>query len=192
MANHVSNYLSIEGELNEAGKKVWQEFVLDRLDQDNYLTQFAFENEDDYDRGEMCDKIGAKWAYAEDHHEDGVSVTSAWSPVGPWAEMVAKKLGEVDPNVNLSLTYEDEGLNFIGVCTYDKEGEDTDRGLDYEEIKELVTGESMQLQEWWDADIEDWKEEHEEEAHDLFNDLAWETVNDWQQENKLWSIRDLD
>jgi hypothetical protein len=104
--------------------------------------------------------------------------------------MVAKKLGEVDPHVNLSLTYEDEGLNFIGVCTYNKDGEDADFTIGYEDIMEISCNSVKELEEWWDEDEQDWKEEFADQAEELFNDVKWDIINDWQMENKLWSIPD--
>jgi len=185
MANHVSNFLSVQ-QISEEGQKVWDEFVVAQLDKDPNLAKFIFKSDEDYDRNEMCERIGAKWAFSEDHHEYGVSITSAWSPVGPFAEMIAQKIGEVDPTVKLALTYEDEGFNFIGVTTYDHHGEHTDNFLEYDEYRELIVNSSEQLQEWWDADEGEWKEEHEEEARDLLWDIQWDVINDWQERNMIW------
>jgi hypothetical protein len=190
MANHVSNYLSVQSELSEAGQKVWDEFVVGKLIEDTNLSVFVDKPQDKVMRGDMCEVIGAKWAYAIDVDDTGVSMESAWSPVGLFAEMVAKKIGAVDPGVQLALTYEDEGLNFIGVTTYNRDGEDTVMDLDYDDIRQMVIHDDEDLQEWWDADEQEWIEEHEEEAEDRFNDIQWDIINDWQMRNMLWSTPD--
>jgi hypothetical protein len=187
MANHVSNYLAVQGELSEAGQKVWNEFVVEQLEKDGNLYKFIFDSEEEYDRGVMCERIGAKWAVSEDFDESGVSITSAWGPVGPFAEMVAEKIGEVDPDVRLALTYEDEMPNFVGVATFTKDGMEMDESIEHEEILELVLDREPQLREWYDEDAEEWIEEHEEEAMDLLSDVQWDVINEWQQ-RIIWDV----
>ena len=199
MANHVSNHIQVRN-ISEAGQKVWDEYVCGTLaeDTDGHLGRFIAHavaedgdllNEDgeQLTRSDMCEHIGAKWAYAEDYDDTYMNVQSAWSPVGEFVQMIAQKIGEVDPTVELILTYEDEGLNFVGVCTYDKDGQDTDNYLDYDEVLELIREQDPQLKEWWDEEECDWKEEHEEEARDLLWDVQSEAIYEWQMENAVWS-----
>ena len=161
MANHVDAYLSVQC-ISEEGQKVWDEWVVGTLDQhkdnwESHLGHFIFDADDEgqftnWDFTTMCEEIGAKWAYARDWDESGVSVYSAWSPVLEWAEMVAQKIAEVDPSVSLVLTYEDEFPNFVGVATFDKDGMDTDNCIEWDELLELIMDDNPELREMYDED----------------------------------------
>lgn len=190
MANHVSAYLSVV-EISEEGQKVWDKFVTGKLDElrekeegdyaEVHLMNFIWDNDDDYDRNEMCERIGAKWAYATDWDECGVATYSAWSPVGPWAEWIAKEIGKVDPNVELRLTYEDEFPNFVGVARYNSLGEYADNYIEVDELLEFIRDRNPDLAEMWDEESEDWKEGKEDEASDYLWEIQWEEIQQWQE-----------
>ncbi|NDB65986.1 MAG: hypothetical protein EB168_10040 [Euryarchaeota archaeon] len=189
MANHVSAYLSVV-EISEEGQKVWDKFVTGKLDElrekeegdyaEVHLMNFIWDNDDDYDRNEMCERIGAKWAYATDWDECGVATYSAWSPVGPWAEWIAKEIGKVDPNVELRLTYEDEFPNFIGVARYNSLGEYADNYIEWDELLQYIIGQHEELAEMYDEDACDWKEGREDEANEFLWEVQWEALQSWQ------------
>jgi hypothetical protein len=192
MANHVSSYLSVVS-ISEEGQKVWNKFVTDKLDElrkkeesewaEVHLMNFIWDNDEDYDRQEMCERIGAKWAYATDWDEGGVATYSAWSPVGPWAEWIGKEIGKVDPSVELRLTYEDEFPNFIGVATYNKDGEASDEYIEWDEFLQWMISRDDELAEMYDEDACDWKEGKEDEANDILCDIQWEEIQEWQGQN---------
>ena len=192
MANHVSAYLSVVS-ISAEGQKVWDKFVTGKLDElrkkeesdyaEVHLMNFIWDNDDDYDRNEMCERIGAKWAYATDWDECGVATYSAWSPVGPWAEMIAEEIGKVDPTVQLKLTYEDEFPNFIGVATYNKDGNEDDEYIEWDEFLQWMLSRNEELHEMWDEDSEDWKEGMEEAGVDLLSEIQWEEIHEWQDQN---------
>ena len=192
MANHVSAYLSVIS-ISDEGQKVWDKFVTGKLDElrkkeesewaEVHLMNFIWDNDEDYDRNEMCERIGAKWAYATDWDECGVATYSAWSPVGPWAEMIAKEIGKVDPHVLLRLTYEDEFPNFIGVATYNEGGEYTDEYIEWDEFLQWMISRNEDLQEMYDEDACDWKEGKEEEAIEILFEVQWEEIQVWQDQN---------
>jgi len=192
MANHVSAYLSVVS-ISEEGQKVWDKFVTGKLDElrekeesdyaEVHLMNFIWDNDDDYDRNEMCERIGAKWAYATDWDECGVATYSAWSPVGPWAEWIAKEIGKVDPSVELRLTYEDEFPNFIGVARYDKDGEADDEYIEWEEFREYIISQHDELAEMYDEDACDWKEGKEEEANEFLWEVQWDHIHSWQEQH---------
>ena len=193
MANHVSGYLSIQT-ISEEGQKVWDKIVSDleskkhEGDYEIHLGHYIFENfDDDWDFNRMCDEIGAKWAYATDWDEQGMSMYSAWSPCGEFVEDVAMRIGEVDESVQIVLTYEDEFPNFVGVATYTKDGMDTDNYLESEELLELVKERQPELRELWDAEKEEWTEE--EKAWDLIYEVQWDVIADWQADNTEWSVQ---
>ena len=198
MANHVDAYLSVQS-ISEAGQKVWDEYVVGTLDQhkgewETHLGHFIFDADDEgeftnWDFTVMCEEIGAKWAYARDWDESGVSVYSAWSPVLEWANMVAQKIGEVDPNVALVLTYEDEFPNFVGVATFTAEGMDTDNCIEWDDLLQLIMDDNPELREMYDEDEGTWKEDKEDEAHDILMDVQWDKIHEWQADNTEWSIQ---
>ena len=188
MANHVSGRISIEN-VSEAGQKVWDEFVVGTIEKhkDNYETHlghFLFESKDgdfvDWDFDKMCEEIGAKWAYANDADESGVSFYSAWSPVAGFCELIASKIAEVDKDFRLVMTYEDEMPNFVGVSIYDHTGLDADFSLESEEILQMILEQDPELDEMYDHDECDWIEGKEEEAWDVLMEIQYEFINDWQ------------
>jgi len=198
VANHVSGYLSVRN-ISEEGQKVWDEYVVGTLDKNKglneyevHLGHFLFKSDEttgeftNWDFNEMCEGTGAKWAYATDWEESGVSVYSAWSPVLEWSSMIAQKIGEVDPDVQLVMTYEDEMPNFVGVCTFNKEGVDTDNTLDGEDMIEMCRDQDPELAALWDEESEDWTDD--DAAWDIMHEIMWDIINGWQSDNEEWSV----
>ena len=196
MANHVDGYLSID--TNEAGKKVWQG-IIDKLDAireqegeswgEVHLGQLFFDDFEDpeFTRNWMCDNIGAKWAYARDWDEDGMSMYSAWSPCGEFAEWVIKEIGKVDPDATGVLTYEDEFPNYVGACTFTAEGQDCDNCIEWDEISELCRNQNEELAALWDEEAEDWTDE--DAARDILCDIQYDVIHEWQANNTEWYTR---
>jgi hypothetical protein len=189
MANHVSGYISLEN-ASEAAQKVWDEFVLGTIEKhkdqyETHLGNFLFEEKDgefiDWDFNKMCDEIGAKWAYANDADECGLSFYSAWSPVGGFCELIASKIAEVCEDFRLVMTYEDEFPNFVGVAVYDHTGLDEDYYLESDELMQMILEEDAELNELYDHDEGDWKEGKEEEAWEILSEIQHDFVADWQQ-----------
>ena len=192
MANHVNGYVSIRT-ISEEGQQVWDKIVSDleakrgEGEYEVHLGHFIFEDFDnDWDFNRMCDEIGAKWAYVTDMDESGMSMYSAWSPVGEFVDTVAKMIGEVDPSIQIVLTYEDEFPNFVGVATFTKDGLDTDNVLESDEIMVLMKMHEPELEELWDEDNEEWKDE--DRAWELIYEIQWDIINNWQADNEDWSI----
>lgn len=204
MANHVSGYLSVRT-ISEEGQKVWDEYVIGTLEKykgiggrqyDVHLGFFLADHvNDDGDilmangeqltMNEMCEEIGAKWAYAEDYDECGMSMQSAWSPCVEFCQKIAQKIGEVDETVQLVLTYEDEFPNFVGVATFDKDGTDTDLSVEWDDIREIMCDQDPELAALWNADEEEWTDE--DAASDILCDTQWDVINEWQSNNEEWS-----
>ena len=198
MANNVNNYMRVDC-ISPEGQKVWDSFVerIDALPDRGHLTGLFYEaDEEGYwvdaegervgmDAGEA---VGAKWAFADDIDTDYMNIESAWSPVLPLAEHIAKEIGKVDPSFRMVMTYEDEMPNFVGVATFNAEGMDTDNDIDWDEIKELVINQHEEIAERWDAEEEDWHEGQEEEGEEMMSEVIWETTSDWQCDNTEWSV----
>ena len=191
MANHVSSYLRVDA-ISPEGQKVWDEFVVGRLDAarsreesewaEVHLGNFFVENDSDINWDLMQEKVGAKWAYATDWDEGGISMYSAWSPVGEFAREVVEEIAKVDPEVSLVLTYEDEFPNFIGVAEYTETGETEDYCIEWDEFLQWMIGRNDELKEMWDEDSEDWKDGMEDDANDLLSDIQWEEIHEWQSQ----------
>ena len=197
MANHVNNNLRVD-EITSEGQKVWDSFIerIEALREDGsngHLTGLFYKaDEDGYwivpEGVHASEAVGAKWAFCYDHDEEFMIIESAWAPVIPLAEHIAKEIGKVDPDVRLTMTYEDEGPNFVGVTTFTADGVDTDNDLDWDDLRDLVISQHEDIKELWDADECDWHEGQEDEGDDLLNQVIWETANDWQHENMEWSV----
>ena len=198
MANNVNNYMQVEC-ISPEGQKVWDSFIerIDALPGRGHLTGLFYEaDEEGYwinSEGERVgheagEAVGAKWAFADDASDDYMNIESAWGPVLPLAEHIAKEIGKVDPSFRMVMTYEDEMPNFIGVATFHDEGLDTDVDLDWDEIKELVLSQHEEIAERWDAEEEDWHEGQEEEGEEMMSDVMWDTTSNWQMENTEWSV----
>ena len=186
MANHVDGYLSIHA--NEEGMKAFGEIIKKlegtRKEGDPswgevHLGELFFDDLDDpeFTRDWMCDNIGAKWAYARDWDEESISMYSAWSPCGEFAEWVVKEVCKVDPTATGRLEYQDEMPNYIGVAKYDANGLDDDECIEWEEIQELCMAESPELKELWDEETEDWKDE--DAAYELLWEIKWDIASEW-------------
>ena len=193
MANHVDGYLSVVT-ISEEGQKVWDAMIAkldknrDENDYEVHLGHLIFENfDDDWDFNRMCDEIGAKWAYARDYDNESLSMYSAWSPCGEFVENLAVEIGKVDPSVELVLTYEDEFPNFIGVCTYNKDGADNDRYIEWDEIEELCREKDEDLRKLWDEETLEWTDE--DAAREIIWEIQYDVQHEWQAENTLWSVR---
>lgn len=186
MANHVTQ--SVELDSNEAGQKIWDKFIAVLKENQDPERSWASETSlhvlyedapENLTREWMCDNIGAKWAFVEDYDESFIRVQSAWSPVSEFAEMLAAKIGEVDPNVKIKLIYEDEFYNFVGVAIFNKDGMESDEGAEYDEIIERLRNNVSELGELWDEDECDWTDE------DAAQDLIHEYIHD-----EVWAIQE--
>jgi len=195
MANHVNNYLDLRT-VSDEGRKLWEEFFVEKMNNSQLshfdLREFFFKVDEDgnwinYDWDLVGEKVGAKWATLEDVHEFGLNVTSAWSAIIPFAQYVAEKIGEVDPDVELVLTYEDEFPNFVGVATFTADGLDTNNEYEWEEVRERILNDHEEIRELWDAEEEDWHEGMEDEGYDLMSEVQWDVINDLQHDGIEWS-----
>ena len=84
------------------------------------------------------DNVGAKWCAIEEWeamHVSGYSARSA--PVG-LIENMASYIGKTDPSVSITMTYEDEFRNFVGVVVANKDGVQTVDELDGDELVALM------------------------------------------------------
>ena len=190
MANHVQNSITVS--TNEAGQAVWNKLIaiLDEAKDPNagwgmeVSLHNLFEerpNDDELTRDWMCDNVGAKWAYAQDWDESFLNVQSAWSPVAQFAEYVSAQISAVDPDAILTMTYEDEFYNFVGVARFEHGEEVFDSHIEYDELLERLRNNVSELAELWDEDEEDWTDE--DAAQDLISEYIHDEVWMWQEKH---------
>lgn len=122
MANHVTTTVEVVSENPQVFQK-----LMDWFDSKDYKelgdTMFLYnilypEAAGTYDRSEYTERIGAKWAYVEDVEcgEDyfQMHTTSAWYFIEGAIDKMGQILNEIDENVLLKFTFEDESLDPIG------------------------------------------------------------------------------
>jgi len=133
----------------------------------------------DVDDGEWSiTNLGAKWCYFEEFNEDGFHGYAAWRAPEDGMMKLASILGSLDANFVASMTFEDEGPNFIGANvywgTFCQDGFEDDE----EDIRDKVINASKVLtSESWDSELD---ERCDEAAEQTFNDELWEVMNEVQ------------
>ena len=174
MANNVTFKVSFE-QINEAAKKRLREMFSRFQDNDcNFGDMFVDGKEgsptyeETNSRSWYLDNVGSKWCYLEEYDEEGLFGRSAWA--APWEGLhwLADQLGELDPELLMNVSYEDEGPNFVGWMVFD--GVDLwDEGVeDDDALRDIVSKYSP------DTNLDD---------EDEFHDAIWESVDDWQRDN---------
>ena len=132
MANHVSTNLTIEG--NKALMEFLQkkaELVDEKEKEDRYLAFVgAFLPEMENRRDWFSENVGAKWCYHEDFYNDGstaeIILTSAWYYPEYLIEHLFKICAEIDENVEIYGTFEDESYTPVGGFAINKYGFESD------------------------------------------------------------------
>ena len=171
MANHVTAKISVTG--NDA---VREEFNQRVEKAGHYLWGFWVE-EKDWTSDIQREKVGPKWALIDYSDEDEMNTTSAWSPPTEFCNNLYDELKEIDPSVEITMTYEDEFPNFVGVYVVNEEG-GSGEDLEWDEIVERVKEQHKELTEpkYWDEE----NQEFTEEGDDFFRDVMWEDISNWQ------------
>lgn len=178
MANHVNTTVHLH--TTEEGKKRFEE-ILSRVSTLNDKDVYSHNAEELFDSDDMgsydgnINNMGAKWVTVDEFGEDYLHLTSAWSVPDGILEMIAKEINEVDADSYITVEYEDEMPNFVGVALY-KGGEVVDQEMfDWDEIKDKLN-EIPELAEHWDEEEEDWSDE----GRDIMSEYLWETTREMQ------------
>ena len=188
MANHVYNYITVEG--NEAVQLEWDKLFTnyhEEIERPSYhgdgtikvreykqieLHPFleGYDEDNWYNWG--CENIGAKWAHIEDADEYHAYIVSAWSPVIPYLESLYQHLIKLDEEVVIKCNYEDEFRNFIGVWF----------NGDYEEIEGDELTEQFETKYKVDISDENFDWWDEIEGHGVADELFDNLVHEWFDE----------
>ena len=121
MANHVTTTIEVVSENNNVYKKLSEWFdgkTWEELSNTMFLYETLFPELGEYDRTEYTDAMGAKWAYVEDVTCDDtyfvMHTTSAWYFIEGGIERMGELLNQIDDDVLIKFTFEDESLDPIG------------------------------------------------------------------------------
>ena len=161
MANHVSWRFQIHQASKEVMEKFskMQEICEERCEEQNvglrFVDMFA-------DPKKVIEEVDLpKWNTVDDFDSDTIVGTSAWgAPIEGCAELL-RELGDKD--IISSITYDDEGLNFIGCTVFKGSHEFEEEYLEHDEIMDLV-------RERLEANLK----EGEELSEDDLDDMKWE------------------
>lgn len=186
MANHVNTYVRFE-KLNEAGVAKLNE-LYSRIREDNgyhwFSDMWGLDKEVSGKYDWNCENIGPKWSYIEDRGDDFLNITSAWEYPQAGIEWLIEQLAEVDPDVLVYVTYEDEMPNFFGCWFFNKDGIIDGCEWDSDEIKELMHEVYPEL-----AELNE--EEDSDKYWDIWSENIWELCNEKQYEVYQSIIEDL-
>jgi hypothetical protein len=155
-----------------------EEYLLQKLAKVKESLWSYFIEEKDWTPELQSEMIGPKWAIIDQIDVNSLSITSAWGPPMEFCQNLYSELKEIDPLVEIVMTYEDEFPNYIGAYIINEDGE-FNRDLEYDEIVELVKVEFDEINE-----NENWDEEDNfsEKGLDLFHDVMWDIIANWQYE----------
>ena len=174
MANHVNTYIRFE-KLSDAGVAKLNELYSRLGEEPQFSDLWGLDSGITQSYDWMHENVGPKWCYFEDRGEDFIHLTSAWSYPQAGIEWLVEQLAEVDPNVLVYVTYEDEMPNFFGCWFFDKNGIIDGCEWDDEEI-------AMVMKESVPSLCELDEEEQSDVYWGIWNDNIWEVVSEKQYE----------
>ena len=174
MANHVDNFITVIG--NEAATAEFESIFSSIFSEDKGLRDAEFLPRDEDGQVDI-NSIGAKWAYVEDASEEYASVTSAWSAVLPFIELLGDHLTGFDSDVKVTCKYADEGWGFVGAAVY----HDSFLASDEEYYEDLVEVRLASLA----SNGEEVLKDSEDEEYDPWEDDGWYDWIDTRQERIL-------
>ena len=174
MANNVTFKVSFE-QINKAAKERLKEMFSRFQDNDcNFGDMFVDgkEGSPTYEetstRNWYNENIGSKWCYLEEYDDDYLFGRSAWAPPSEGFHWLAEQLGELDPELLMNVSFEDEMPNFVGWAVFDGPNFWDEGMKDDDEIRDIVSKYSP------DTNLDDEDEYHE---------ALWESIYDWQRDN---------
>ena len=181
MANNVNfsiNFISI----NSSAKKLLDE-LFNRIRTDGEYSWFydifvdgenlTYEDASQYSWS--YENIGPKWSYLDDWSEDSIFGTSAWSAPDAGLKKLVNLLYDVDTNLSISMSYEDEVPLLAGFQVYSGNNLIASNHWEEEEIRIMVTEEleELSMEDWSDEDFE-WADQSKE---DIFQDNVSEIIS---------------
>jgi len=155
----METFIHIKNGDNKVAEKLKEIFTPNEGDYDThtedlYKRLYGDEAPEEYDRGWVCDNLGAKWVYSEFEYDDKpehihLLLTSAWSVPIQMLEKLAKILTDIKEDCYICGTYEDESYDPCGAFLYAKDWddiEDWDDEFDWDKYEE----DDFYLENWRD------------------------------------------
>lgn len=169
MANHVSAWIYMES--NEAATRLFDQ-ILKEIEQ----------RRSQYDYGDVrpiCSVLfgengpmrhdderlgGAKWVFAEEASDGQLSICSGWDPAFGVGNEIFRRLREIDPEVSVWMTFQDEMPNCVGAAVWGVESgsiKRADQWCELEDVEVVSFDEAEDLDEEELAEITTWDDVHE-------------------------------
>ncbi len=174
MANHVTTRVTID--CNETAQVVveqWRE-AIEGMDNDDYKMVWKLfgVTAEEVTYQWSLENIGSKWCYSDDIYDNNFTLVSAWDWPDKFVGWMAERVIALDEDASITVTYEDEGANFVGYHVFTKLG---DRGdsTDFDTLVEMVKTAVPEIVEL---------EEGTDEYFDMLYDNIWDAVYAWQED----------
>ncbi len=196
MANHVQNYITVEG--NDTVIQKFADAVADNTvgreikgfnSEETYTIQehvcidelsFMPKYDEDDNYNWYCNNVGAKWAHIEDGSYDYINIVSAWSPVSEFCGKLIEYLGQFDKNVLIRHQYEDEFRNFFGVQILWVDDDGTAEYDHYEMEDDDYLQECLEkFPKWEDEDYDIWDYDEELDCYpsEVMDDFVFQWMD---------------
>lgn len=175
MANHVSTYITVESNnpaVYEKLKELFNGKSYDEIAEPITLYNIFYPENEGYDRSQYSEQMGAKWVYSDnvDFGDDyfEMSTVSAWYFCDGMIKRMGEILSEIDEEVLIKFTFEEETLSPIGggACYKGK-------FISYEDEYEWPDEEELSQEEYDEAYDSMW-----EDVHHICNQLMEDAVRD--------------
>jgi hypothetical protein len=174
MANHVTTRVTID--CNETAQVVveqWRE-AIEGMDNDDYKMVWKLfgVTAEEVTHQWSIENLGSKWCYSDDIYDNNFTLVSAWDWPDKFVGWMAEQVIALDEDASITVTYEDEGANFVGYHVFTKLG---DRGdsTDFDTLVEMVKKAVPEIVEL---------EEGTDEYFDMLYDNIWDAVYAWQED----------
>lgn len=122
MANHVTTWIEVQSDKEEVYQSLVDMFRGSTYKEHGetmwWYKKLYPDALDDYDRGIYTERMGAKWCYVDEVSTDEMffemTTTSAWDFCDGAIMQLHNILSQIDEDVLIRFTYEDESLNPVG------------------------------------------------------------------------------
>lgn len=187
MANHVMSTITVINATSDVIEFISSLFTKEEgsYSYDIDLTKL-YENTDGSDtRSWYIDNIGAKWMTIDDVGGDYFNTVTAWSAPIDFFEALCTKLQEIQSDVQVTMTYEDEMPNFVGASVYDGDLDEFDNteldSEDYLSVLGVSYPDEEEIAEERDLDLENDYDEIEEIRYEMQEEF-WTKLHEFQSD----------
>ena len=178
MANNVNTFIDL-GNANEAATEYFTTFC--RLMKENQWKAFDFLfGESEQTHSWMIENIGSKWLIVDDTEDDYMNLRTAWSWPLDMFKKLHEKLLELDENIEIFASFEDEMPNFVGWKAYKGDDEESEI-YDCDHFGMIIEG----FKTWEELEEEEEDEDAAWEKMDEQMSTFWEDLSDYVQRQRV-------